>query len=174
MNRKVRENIEVLAGLIRDYCGMNNQTSEEDVMSILGGRITLDDKLPLDIKGTITKCGDNQSPGFIIRLSDAMNEREKRLVLFRQIGHLFLHMGYMIDEDRWQKSGEYRIGETLEEKTESDEFALDILMPASEYRKIMKQSSSEGSVDVEKIADTFKVPLEAAIRRGRRLGCLEW
>jgi hypothetical protein len=47
-------------------------------------------------------------------------------------------------------------------------------MPASEYRKVMKQNSSEGSVDVEKIADTFKVPLEAAIRRGRRLGCLEW
>ncbi len=174
MNRKVRESIEDLAGLVRDYCGMNNQTSEADVTKSLDGMITYDKSLPLAIKGTIAKCGNDQSPRFVIRLSDAMNEREKRLVLFRQIGHLFLHMGYMIDEDRWKKSGEYRTGENSEEKTESDEFALDILMPASEYRRVLKDNSCEGSVDVEKIAEVFKVPLEAAIRRGRRLGCLEW
>ncbi len=175
MNRNVRKSIEELAGLVRDYCGMNDdKTSEADIMKSLGGRVTYDADLPLTIKGTIAKCGNDPNSQFVIRLSDAMDESEKRLVLFRQIGHLFLHMGYMIDEETWNKSGQYKTSGNSEEKIESDEFALDILMPANEYRKVLQQNSAEGAANMENIAKFFRVPREAAIRRGRRLGCLEW
>lgn len=71
---------------------------------------------------------------FAIHVSPFQLDECRRLTIAREIGHLFLHMGYW-SSDEWWKDAERYYRRGLEEgENEAHEFAAAFLMPEREYR----------------------------------------
>lgn len=144
----------------------------DDVVTKMGGRI----EESLDIgnmsDGSVHKDGNR----FIINVSPFQTEERRKFTIAHELGHLFLHMGYQINEELWRQPESetyYRLGDSLKEY-QANEFAAALLMPKSEYKKIMDQYTRGTIVETGKIADYFKVSVSAASNRGKFLGYLQW
>ena len=55
----------------------------------------------------------------------------------------------------------------------SYDFALALMMPEDEYRKIANQYSEGNQIKTRKIAEYFHVDLAAACHRGEKLGIIQ-
>ncbi len=147
-------------------------TDINDVVNKLGGHIKEDFNIVSISDGSIRKQGD----GFVIFVSPFQSIERKNFTIAHELGHLFLHMGYMIDSELWEQQNEtyYRSGDSLKEY-QANEFAAALLMPEKQYKKIMDQYTIEDNVvETSKIASYFKVSVSAASNRGKFLGYLEW
>ena len=137
----------------------------------LGGII--EEKIDFDdlCDGTIQKSGPNN---FIITISPFQNEKRKNFTIAHELGHLFLHMGFMTDRKLWSTQDEmvYERFGTSEQEYQANEFAATLLMPADEYKNIVDRYSKDNKVNMSKVAEYFNVSLSAAITRGRFLGYL--
>ena len=146
------------------------QDIEEFVRS-LGGTIQTDIKYS---DGSIEKDGNNS---FKIIVSPFQDEKRRRFTIAHELGHLFLHMGYLINQEVWNRQDKniyHRVGSS-EKEYQANEFAAAFLMPKAEYLKIMNENVIEkNEVDTSKIAEYFNVSVEAASNRGKFLGYLEW
>lgn len=141
----------------------------EQLVKDLGGTIVIDN---FCLNGELVKNGD----GFKIILSPFQDEKRKRFTVAHELGHLFLHMGYLINEDLWNRQDNnvyYRLGSS-EKEYQADEFAAALLMPKAEYYKIMEEYTTGNYVDTLKIAEYFNVSVDAASNRGKFLGYLRW
>lgn len=68
---------------------------------------------------------------------------------------------------------------SLEHSAEKEEttnyFALALLMPETEYRRVLELHTRENKVDTKAVADHFQVTVSMAHRRGVDLGLLrQW
>ncbi len=136
----------------------------EDIVMKLGGRIETSDKT----LGYIYK-NDKE---FVIVISLCPNKERKNLLIANGLGHLFLHMGYQIDDKLYNSMNEYYSTNVIQEY-QANRFALTLLMPKTEYKKIMDMYTIENKVNTKKIAEYFKVPISAAYNRGEYLGYLK-
>ena len=140
-----------------------------DIVETLGGTIQREVTFS---DGAVEKDGD----GFRIIVSPFQDERRERFTIAHELGHLFLHMGYMINEELWEKQENniyHRIGNS-EKEYQANEFAAAFLMPASDYLAFLESIKVNDIVDTAKIADYFNVSVEAASNRGKFLGYLRW
>lgn len=140
-----------------------------EVVKILGGTIQKENSF---LDGTVERDGD----GFRIIISSFQDEKRERFTIAHELGHLFLHMGYKTNQKLWERqinNTYHRIGNS-EKEYQANEFAAAFLMPASEYIKVLKKLEKNGMVDTSKIAEYFKVSVEAASNRGKFLGYLRW
>lgn len=103
------------------------------------------------------------------------DENQRKFTIANELGHLFLHMGYKIDDRIWnkQKDGaDYQVNDVSQEWL-ANEFASALLMPKNKYKEIMDQYTMDAFVDTKKIADYFGVSVSAASSRGQFLGYLQ-
>lgn len=169
----MRNYIERLASDIREAFDIPVPiTNMESVVRRLGGSIMFDNNMLIsDVDGKLRKQGE----GFIIIVNSEQTDRRMNFTIAREIGHLFLHMGYIIDEEMWnQNHNEYYRKGTNEEEYEANEFAAAFLMPKDEYKKVMDMYTEGNIVHTGKIAEYFNVSASAASNRGKWLGYLAW
>lgn len=128
-----------------------------------------------DAEAQIQKRGK----GFVIKLAPTSSPERRRFSVAHELGHLFLHMGYLIDMPKWQSIDEYtdsprlRFGHS-EEEYEAHEFAGTFLMPEAEFRRYCSNYKKGDIYQVPPIAQRFGVSNLAAMTRGRWLGLFGW
>ena len=93
----------------------------DEVVKKIGGRV--EESLDIDnmFDGSIRK----QDDGFIIYISPFQSTERRKFTIAHELGHLFLHMGYRINSDLWNKQMDatyYRAGDSLLEY-QANEFA---------------------------------------------------
>ena len=99
MNIQMRRQIDQLAGSIQKVYRIDIPIDDmEKVVKTLGGTIEVDSNI---IDGKIQKT--RQSFKIILGNYD-FNSPRNRFTIAHELGHLFLHMGYKIDVDRWNMS----------------------------------------------------------------------
>ncbi len=155
-------------------CLFNIEIPIQDIDALvraLGGTIQTDFKYS---DGAVVKDGNNS---FKIIVSPFQDEKRRRFTIAHELGHLFLHMGYLINQEIWNRQDKniyHRVGSS-EKEYQANEFAAAFLMPKAEYLKVMNENVIEkNEVDTSKIAEYFNVSVEAASNRGKFLGYLEW
>lgn len=147
-------------------------TNIDEIVKKIGGEVKVSSSLSEYSDGLIRKT---QGDEFEIVVSEYQPPNRRNFTVAHELGHLFLHMGYMIDEKRWEKQKDiyYRKGNSQEEY-EANEFAAALLMPKDEYKRIMDKYTDGDTVDTSKIAKEFNVSTNAASNRGKWLGYLQW
>jgi len=165
----------------------------EKVVEILGGGKIIYDENENGIDGYIKKI-DNKS--FEIHLNEKFKGKTReRFTIAHELGHLFLHMGYLTDKEKWENipydnsiisftdksiyadSAFYRKDDNYSnEENEANEFAACFLMPEDKFRNIAKEnySNKTKTYKIEPIAEYFKVSLHATSNRGKWLGLFAW
>jgi Zn-dependent peptidase ImmA (M78 family) len=173
MQQARRDQINRLAETIRATCELSTPVDVELAVQRLRGEIEEVDDAEMEAK--IEKLGDR----FRITVSTDKHENRRRFSVAHELGHLFLHMGYLVDEDRWSRVGTYvdsvyyRYGFKIEEY-EANEFAGAFLMPRAEFVQVANRHKSGDTYQVRPIAEHFKVSVDAAKIRGRWLGLFSW
>lgn len=146
-------------------------TNIESVVKLIGGEI--EEKFNFDdmCDGSISKYGINS---FRIIISPYQNNERKSFTIAHELGHLFLHMGYMTNDSVWQTQYQavYRRFGATEQEYQANEFAAALLMPINNYRQIIDKYSIGNQVNIAEVAKYFKVSISAATNRGRFLGYL--
>lgn len=143
----------------------------DEAVTRLGGSIV---SIQSDADAFVRKEGD----AFVIGLAEQPPTR-RRFSIAHELGHLFLHMGYLIDKSRWESIKEYQDSPKFrygfsEEEYEAHEFAGSILMPADEFRAAVRELSNDGRTPLGPLAAKFEVSPDAARTRGQWLGLFEW
>lgn len=174
MDSTRRAEIRDLAERIRVALDLDVPVDVDSAVARLGGKVETAPG-PSPVEAQIRKSGGS----FLIELSDDSDSVRKRFSLAHELGHLFLHMGYLIDDNRWNSIDEYvdspmqRFGHS-EEEFEAHEFAGAFLMPELEFRNIAASHLSGDSYQILPIARHFNVSVLAARTRGRWLGLFAW
>ena len=173
MNLVKRRRINRLALMIHEALELSVPTDLDEAVIKLGGRVS---KHPgLEPEARIEKIGD----GFHIHLREGLAENRLRFSIAHELGHLFLHMGYLIDAKRWEGTEEYKDGPYYrfgfsKEESEANEFAAALLMPEDDFIEVSGAFISSTKCDLSAIADHFQVSQNAVKNRGRWLGLFTW
>lgn len=173
MQQSRRQQINELAETILATCDLTVPVDLPTAVQRLRGKLEF--VADADFEAKIEKT----RTGFKITLPEYGYTTRDRFSIAHELGHLFLHMGYLMDNDRWNSiedytdSVYYRQGFSLEE-LEANEFAGAFLMPRDEFTKVARQHQTGNSFNVSAIADYFRVSPIAAATRGRFLGLFAW
>ena len=173
MDSVKRETINKIAEKIRSLLNVENDNFNiEDVVESINGSIVLD---PLcEDEARIVKVANDS---FEIRISDCFKSNKRfRFTIAHELGHLFLHMRYLINEEKWNSlengtsharnvNTPYNVYET-----EANEFAASFLMPKDRFIEVAERTSDRDSYNLDKIANIFNVSVEAVEIRGKLLG----
>src|SRR5437762_8307123 len=98
-----REYINWLANTVRENCKLSVPVDVHKAVERLGGAVESVDSA--DFEAKIEKA----DPGFRISICPAKGstpERE-RFTMAHELGHLFVHMGYIVDEKKWAAIVDY-------------------------------------------------------------------
>ena len=172
MDGLTRKYISELAQRVMDVYNIKTPIVDmESIVQRLGG--TIEEKSDFDdlCDGTIQKSGKSN---FKITISPYQNNQRKNFTIAHELGHLFLHMGFMTDRKLWNTQDEKVYGRfgTSEQDYQANEFAAELLMPENIYKDILDEHSRGNKVNMNEVAKYFKVSLSAAINRGKFLGYL--
>lgn len=147
----------------------------DEVVNRMGGVIESTNDMPANMEGYIRK--NSSGDGFIIYVSDDQIPARRIFTIAHELGHLFLHMGYMINQEKWKDCGDepiYRRGENSTIEYQANEFAAAFLMPEELYREQVEKHTNDNRINIQAIAEYFNVSVSAATYRGKYLGMLEW
>jgi hypothetical protein len=173
MGAYTRSQIGWLADTVRTSCDLELPINVDLAVQRLHGELRVDSSA--DYEAKIEKISD----GFRISVRQEPNEERQRFSIAHELGHLFLHMGYLVDEGKWSANSNYtdsvyyRFGFGVEE-SEANEFAGAFLMPADEFRIQVARHSNAGRCDVSAVAAHFQTSVQATLVRGRFLGVFPW
>lgn len=172
MDWQTRKYISELAQRVMDVYRIETPISDiEVIVSKLGGRI--ENRVNFDdlCEGSIRKSGENS---FVIALSPFQTEKRATFTVAHELGHLFLHMGFMLDKELWEKQNQkvYTRFGTSEQEYQANEFAAALLMPENVYKEVMDLNTEENGINMSNVAKYFNVSVSAAINRGKFLGYL--
>lgn len=174
LNSQINTLINEMADAVRKLYGINGPITDIcSVVNIMGGRVVEDSSIDGFSDGRIKKTGEGS---FEIAISPFQSEERKNFTIAHELGHLFLHMGFRTNSERWNAQNNvtyYRNGNS-ESEYQANEFAAAFLMPQKEYRQIMEQNTHGNLVDTSAVARHFNVSIDAAANRGKWLGYLRW
>jgi Zn-dependent peptidase ImmA (M78 family) len=175
-----RERIGMIADSVRTSLGLECPYDPKEAVTRLNGVIqnitTMDHRIDAAIK-------KNGADGFIIYMNSHKPYVRERFTLAHELGHLFLHMGYLLEKTKWdsmsnndfQDSAFFRLSDNYtQEENEANEFAAAFLMPKTEFIDVAKKNLSNSCYTIGPIADHFQVSETAAINRGKWLGIFAW
>lgn len=147
-------------------------TDIDEVVSRLGGCICSKDDALVD--STIARVEGAQA-AFVITVSACQPSARRTFAIAQEIGHLFLHMGYLSDPALWATfSNEVAQMNHTEKEFQANEFASNFLMPQKEYLDFVAAVSSDQQIDAYTIAEYFHVSESRAAIRGKLIGALKW
>ena len=175
MQARRRDQIRDFAERIRIALDLEPPIDIKLAVGRLDGKIDLIENPVSDFDAMIEKIDG----GFMITMSRHLSPARQKFTLAHEVGHLFLHMGYIIDPTKWdaitdyQDSIKYRHG-CSEEEIEANEFAGTLLMPEQEFMKVAGDHLRDGRYHLKDIAQHFEVSVQAAKTRGRFLGLFSW
>lgn len=142
----------------------------------LGGSIVEKPGLDPLYDGTIKKVGDSS---FEIAIFPRQSRETRNFTIAYELGHLFLHMGYLISEETWHQygksgqCGQFAHFGTDEQEYQANAFAAALLMPQKEFNDKIDEHTSGNFVDMDKVANDFHVSIAMATNRGRSLEYLQ-
>lgn len=172
MNAKRRREINRFAGEMRQALELDVPVDIQRAVERLGGTVVEADRA---VEASVQKRDDS----FLITVRTDSVDTRRRFSIAHELGHLFLHMGYLAADGRWDRIDAYcdsplhRFGHS-EEECDADEFASAFLMPDAEFRKeVAANTTEQRNVHLRPIAERFAVSIEAARVRGRQLGLLD-
>lgn len=179
----INQRIEEFATKIRNALDVKTPVNLEQVVDELHGKIKVigpgSSEKEAYIKPLAKYFGDKEPSKhlFEIGISDEVSENRRRFSIAHELGHLFLHLE-LLQEDNWNskvdcKQVYNRYGSGVKEN-EAHAFAASFLMPAEEYRSVVEENTVAGKVDIDVIAKHFKVSTSAALNRGKWLGIFQW
>ena len=175
MNNEMRTQINALAEDIIKLFDIPMPIEDMSaVVEVLGGKLQEDIAIGSFSDGKIER--EENDGKFSIKIPYGQSKSRKNFTVAHELGHLFLHMGYLIDEELWEKSKKvifHRKGNS-EIELQANEFAAAFLMPRKKYKEILDKYSEGDYVLISKVADYFNVSIDAASYRGKWLGFLEW
>jgi len=174
MNYQKRREIHDLAGRVRAALGLTGPRLDVvAAVKMIGGEIETSQS-PF-----VEACVRKRGKAFVIELSGDVRDERTRFSVAHELGHVFLHMGYMVDPATWNSVDEYRdspmyrMGHS-EEELQAHEFAAALLMPEAEFRAVATQHLKPQGFELGGIAKAFGVSIPAARNRGRWLGLFSW
>lgn len=112
---------------------------------------------------------------FIIRVSEKLNEKEKRLMLAFELGNLFIHMGYKVEPEKWNgyENDKIYVNDSEYKDEISLLFGVAFLTPKRSFIDIMKENyEGDGIYNIKSVAEYFNVEEKVIVVRGRNLGLL--
>lgn len=175
LNQELRDLIDEIAKAVRLEFDVSTPVDIDEIVKKMGGNIISDPNLDQFADGKIRKTGDET---FEIRVSSYQSVKRRKFTIAHELGHLFLHMGFMTNPKIWenQEHQSFNIKGNSDVEYQANEFAAAFLMPKEEYKVVMDQNTSEDGTTVytSRIADYFGVSVDTASNRGKWLGYLEW
>ena len=173
MNLKKSAEISTLADVVRESLDLDVPVDVGQAVLRLGGTIKEVDTAPGEPEASVKRTGER----FEITIKRKHLPTRKRFSLAHELGHLFLHMGYLVNPEAWGHSSEYcdsvyhRFGYGIEE-VEANLFAAAFLMPEEEFLKAVDnfRSQGKGPTVVKELAYHFKTSPAATLKRGQELG----
>lgn len=173
---KVKRNaINTLANSLIDILNLKFPIPVEEIPERIGGNLETVPFIGENLEAMISKVNGS----FQILITDDKLPQRQRFSIAHELGHLFLHMGYLINDELWHNTNNYndsvyyRYGHS-EEENEANEFAAALLMPEAKFREVAKNSLKSGYYDIDEIADFFDVSPSAVLTRGKWLGLFTW
>jgi Zn-dependent peptidase ImmA (M78 family) len=175
MNVERRRQINEFAERLRAALGVKSPVDTVKIVSFLGGKIEYVEPSELAYEAIVEKSGDS----FIVTLTNDKARTRRNFSLAHELGHLFLHMGYIVSPEKWQKTERYedsiraRHGFT-EEELEANEFAGALLMPRDEFITVSQRYCKNGFYQLDKIGQHFDTSSQAVKTRGQWLSVFQW
>lgn len=173
-DRHLKQLINDMADTIRSIFQVKGPIDEIDkVVKKMGGRVVEDSSIDGFSDGRIRKEGKDS---FVIEISPFQSKERRNFTIAHELGHLFLHMGFMTNPEIWESPDNvtyYRNGSS-ELEYQANEFAAAFLMPKRDYELRLYQCLQGDFVDTSQIASYFHVSIDAAATRGKWLGYLKW
>lgn len=172
MNDNTEVYIRGMTAFIRKLCHLTVPVSDiDDVVRQLGGTIIEKPGLDRLYDGTVRKMGDLS---FEIAVFPRQEKPQRTFAIARELGHLFLHMGYPDQDGTWQKyedNGPFQNFSSDEQEAQAYMFAASLLMPEREFLvKVMEYSDDDGMVNIEKVAEYFGIYPQTVVSYGRYIG----
>lgn len=140
------------------------------VVKTLGGKIVEMDALDDLYDGVVRKVNNTE---FEIAVAKHQNPEDKKFAIACRLGHLFLHMGFQINENLWrgQDMAHFRGFVNYHKCCEANEFARALLMPRTLFKEAVADNTSDDRiVNIEAVANIFNVSVEMAKERAYSLG----
>lgn len=163
------ENIENFTLMFKEIMNLEEHINVDKLIQDLDGEVEEHNESFV----IISKGGENTS--FVITLPTLTNISERKYLLAHSIGHLLIHMNYLLDDDSWNDvddyydSAHYRQGHNIE-NYEADAFAMELLLGRKSFFRIAKENLIDGVYKTEEISKHFEVPTRYVIERGRKVG----
>lgn len=171
MQPRKQQEIRVLAETVRESLELSVPVDVEEAVRRLGGTLIELVSVEEAMEAKVVRRGER----FEIAIHSRKPKTRKRFSIAHELGHLFLHMGYLVNPERWSSSGEYRdsvyyrFGHSIEEE-EANEFAAAFLMPEKDFRDASERFVQNGFCSLEQVAKHFHTSKEATMIRGSALG----
>ncbi|MDD5139069.1 MAG: ImmA/IrrE family metallo-endopeptidase [Verrucomicrobiales bacterium] len=171
MDLKKSSEISTLAEVVRESLELRVPIDIVEAVNRLGGTVKEVETAPGEPEATVRRTGER----FEITIKKNHLPARNRFSVAHELGHLFIHMGYLVNPDTWGHSSEYcdsvyhRFGFNIEE-AEANLFAAAFLMPEEEFRRAANELRDKRNNPVKELANHFKTSASATLKRGQELG----
>jgi Zn-dependent peptidase ImmA (M78 family) len=175
MTPEKRKKISDLANSVRTALELAPPVDMRVAVERLGGALQFVPPDNIGYEAIVEKIGE----GFQILIANDRAETRQNFSVAHEIGHLFLHMGFLVNPEVWagivryEDSVRARYGYS-EEEHEANQFAAAFLMPEAEFVAVANAALNDGAFDLSAIAREFGVSESAAKTRGQWLGLFSW
>lgn len=177
MNDATKTYINKVADVVRSTFGVTIPIDNIDsLVNQLDGSVVEKPGLDPFYDGTVKKVGEHS---FEIAIFPDQDDERRSFAIAHELGHLFLHMGYLIGKDTWDQydnSGQcvqFSHFGADEQELQANEFAAALLMPQKEFKAKIDEHTSGNFADMAQVANYFHVSISVATNRGRSLEHLE-
>lgn len=121
--------------------------------------------------GAVQKTGKDS---FVILIRDMKDTQKSNFVIARELGHLFLHMGFHTNEACWLRQTHtiHYVYSKPEQLYQANAFALALLMPEKYFLENVAKNTKEQRIDMKKVAKYFGVAFSMATNRAKDLGII--
>lgn len=174
MNSTKRDLINAIAIKIRNILNVDTDNFDiETLVEKIDGTLVYNDFSINEAE--ITKSAEDSSNKFEIMINNNFNSQRIRFSIAHELGHLFLHMKYLINPEEWNsiEPGTSHARNTnipySRYEAEANEFAASFLMPKERFLQV----AEENFYNLNKISSIFNVSVESAKIRGKVLGIWE-
>lgn len=166
---ELRGRREIVESIARTVLGDEGLVIPVDVCGLvgrLGGLVEVD----VSLSCSRASVSDEEGYSFIVRVCE-----KDSFELARMLGHVLLHMGYLIDMELWGYVRDYEATSRVrkgysQERVEVEWFAYELVMPEREFVSVVYEDVGGFRRTVVELAELFGVSERVVLDRGRLLG----